>query len=67
MGGFKEREYASVGLSQFAPSIGSGPEAAHAEACHCPKTKERKFNLGMLNLYETHFIALFSVKYPYSV
>ncbi len=34
---------------------------------HCPKTKERKFNLGMLNLYETHFIALFSVKYPNSV
>jgi hypothetical protein len=33
MGRFEEREYASVGLSHFAPSIGSGPEAAHAEAC----------------------------------
>ncbi len=34
---------------------------------HCPKTKEMEFNLGMLNLYETHFKALFSVNYPYSV
>ena len=34
---------------------------------HCPKTKEMEFNLGMLNLYETHFIAFVSVKYPYSV
>jgi hypothetical protein len=34
---------------------------------HCPKTKERKFNLGVLNLYEIHFIASFSVKYSYSV
>ncbi len=34
---------------------------------HCPKTEERKFNLGVLNLYETHFMALVSVKYPYSV
>ncbi len=23
-----------------------------------------EFNMGMLNLYETHFIALFSVNYP---
>ena len=34
---------------------------------HCPKTTGRKFNLGVLKLYETHFIALFSVKYPYPV
>jgi hypothetical protein len=34
---------------------------------HCPKTTERKFNLGVLNLNETHFIALLSVKYPYPV
>jgi hypothetical protein len=34
---------------------------------HGPKTTERNFNLGVLNLYEIHFIALFSVKYPYLV
>jgi hypothetical protein len=34
---------------------------------YCPKTKERKFNLGVLNLYEKHFIDLFNVKYAYSV
>ncbi len=34
---------------------------------HCPKTEERKFNLGVLHLYETHYIALCNVKYPYSI
>jgi hypothetical protein len=34
---------------------------------HCPKTLERNFNLGVLNLYEIPFMALFSVKYPYPV
>jgi hypothetical protein len=34
---------------------------------HCQKTTEMNFNLGLLNLYEIHFIALFSVKYPYPV
>jgi hypothetical protein len=34
---------------------------------HCPKTSERNFNLGVLNLYEIHFMALLSVKYPYPV
>jgi hypothetical protein len=34
---------------------------------HCPKTTERNFNLVVLNLCEIHFIALFSVKYPYLV
>jgi hypothetical protein len=34
---------------------------------HCPKTEERKFNLGVLHLYETHYIALYKVKYPYSI
>jgi hypothetical protein len=33
-----------------------------SSAAHCPKTEERKFNLGVLNLYETHFIALVGVK-----
>jgi hypothetical protein len=34
---------------------------------HCPKTKERKFNLGVLNLYEKHSIDLFNVKNAYSI
>ncbi len=37
---------------------------------HYPKTRERKFNLGLLNLYDTHFKAVFSVKYfrtPYQL
>ncbi len=34
---------------------------------HCPKTSKRNFNLGVLNLYEIHFIALLNVKYPYPV
>jgi len=37
------------------------------EWLHCPKTSERNFNLGVLNLYEIHFMALLSVKYPYPV
>ncbi len=34
---------------------------------HCPKTSERNFHLGVLNLYEIHFMALLNVKYPYTV
>ncbi len=34
---------------------------------HCPNTTERKFNLGVLNLYKTHFIDLFNVKITYSI
>ncbi len=31
---------------------------------HCPKTTERKFSFGVLNLYEAHLIALISVNTP---
>ncbi len=38
---------------------GGGPGLIFRDGIpHCPKTKERKFNLGVLNLYETHFIDL---------
>jgi hypothetical protein len=33
----------------------------------CPKTSERNFNLGVLNLYEIHFLTLLSVKYLYPI
>ncbi len=54
-------------LSSWPHSFPQNPFLPFKLRLHCPKTSERNFNLGVLNLYEINFMALPSVKYPYPV
>jgi hypothetical protein len=64
--------FSALALVKCSNEGGPGPrhnmkEDPGTSTLHCPKTTEMNFNLGVLNLYEIHFIALFSVKDPYSI